>query len=127
MKKGYLFMPAAIADFIPDLIEGKMDRRKGTATIKLSPNIDIIKQIKNENPKLVVVGFSAQLNNEMDIEKMKEKNVDYLIMNNVSNADIGFSSDNNEVTIMDAQLNTKHLSFKNKYLIAKEILDYVLP
>ena len=48
-------------------------------------------------------------------------------MNNVSNADIGFSSDNNEVTIMDAQLNTKHLSFKNKYLIAKEILDYVLP
>ena len=127
MKEGYLFMPAAISDFIPELIKGKMDRRKGTTSINLSPNIDIIKQIKHENPELIVVGFSAQLNTEIDIKKMKEKNVDYLIMNNVSNSDIGFSSDDNEVTIMDKQMNTKHLPFKNKYLIAKEILDYVLP
>jgi phosphopantothenoylcysteine decarboxylase/phosphopantothenate--cysteine ligase len=126
ISNGYLFMPAAISDFIPQRTKGKMNRKLGEKKIKLSPNIDIIKEIKNDNPNLTVVGFSAQLNDDINFDKMKEKNLDYLITNDVSNQDIGFDSNNNEVTIIDKNANTIHLSLKNKYLIAKEILDHVI-
>ena len=126
ISNGYLFMPAAISDFIPQRTKGKMNRKLGEKKIKLSPNIDIIKEIKNDNPNLKVVGFSAQLNDDINFDKMKEKNLDYLITNDVSNQDIGFDSNNNEVTITDKNANTIHLSLKNKYLIAKEILDHVI-
>ena len=95
-------------------------------SIKLSPNLDIIKKIKHENPKLVVAGFSAQLNDAMDMNKLNEKKIDYLISNNINDNEIGFESENNRVTITDANNNIEELSFKSKYLIAKEILDYVI-
>ena len=126
ISNGYLFMPAAISDFIPEEFKGKLNRRDGEKVIKLSPNIDIIKKIKEENPQLTVVGFSAELNNDIDVNKMNEKKLDYLISNNVSNKEIGFESENNQVTIIDKNLNIMELSFKSKYLIAKEILDYVV-
>ena len=126
ISSGYLFMPAAISDFIPERTKGKMNRRLGQQQLKLSPNIDIIKKIKSENPDLIVIGFSAQLNEDIDIEKMNEKNLDYLITNDISNHEIGFESDNNEVTIVDRNKNIVRYSFKNKYLIAKEILDHVI-
>jgi len=126
ISSGYLFMPAAISDFIPERTKGKMNRRLGQQQLKLSPNIDIIKKIKSENPDLIVIGFSAQLNEDIDIKKMNEKNLDYLITNDISNHEIGFESDNNEVTIVDRNKNIVRYSFKNKYLIAKEILDHVI-
>ena len=51
-------------------------------------------------PKLVV-GFAAETNNleENAIKKLKDKNCDMIIANDVSNKNIGFDSDNNEVTI----------------------------
>ena len=126
ISSGYLFMPAAISDFIPERTRGKMNRRLGHLNLKLSPNIDIIKNIKSENPDLIVIGFSAQLNEDIDIDKMNEKNLDYLITNDISNHKIGFESDNNEITIIDKNNNIVKYSFKNKYLIAKEILDHVI-
>ena len=118
-NKNGINVPTILEKEHPDLV--LMD-------IKL-PNdsgFDIIKEIKNDNPNLTVVGFSAQLNDDINFDKMKEKNLDYLITNDVSNQDIGFDSNNNEVTIIDKNANTIHLSLKNKYLIAKEILDHVI-
>ena len=126
ISEGYLFMPASISDFIPDQYEGKLSRKDGNLSLKLSPNIDIIKKIKKENPKLITTGFSAQLNDKHDYKKMNNKNIDYMVINNITKKDIGFGSDNNQVTIIGKDKVSKEINFSSKFMVAKEILDHVI-
>ena len=125
LSKGYLFMPAAISDFIPNKTDGKINRRDGERVLKLSPNIDIIKTITSKNPKLIAIGFSAQLNMKGDRVKLDEKNLDYLVINDISNKETGFGSDFNEVSILNKKGEVKNIETSNKFVIAKKIMNYV--
>ena len=58
-------------------------------------------------------------------EKIAKKACDYLIANDISRKDIGFSSDYNEVTILDKNGGMKKLEKSDKRTIAKEILNYI--
>ena len=77
-------------------------------------------------PKLVI-GFAAETNNLDDnaIEKLKNKNCDMIIANDVSNKTIGFDSDLNEVTIFYKNNKKEKLFTKNKSLISEEIVERV--
>jgi len=77
-------------------------------------------------PKLVI-GFAAETNNLEDnaIEKLKNKNCDMIIANDVSNKRIGFDSDLNEVTIFYKNNKKEKLFTKNKSLISEEIVERV--
>ncbi len=120
---------AAVADF--KVIE-KNDikiKKKNELTIKLEKNVDILNYISNHNsmrPKLVI-GFAAETNNLEDnaIEKLKNKNCDMIIANDVSNERIGFDSDFNEVTIFYKNKKKEKLFAKNKSLISEEIVERV--
>jgi len=120
---------AAVADF--KVIE-KNDikiKKKNELTIKLEKNVDILNYISNHNsmrPKLVI-GFAAETNNLEDnaIEKLKNKNCDMIIANDVSNERIGFDSDFNEVTIFYKNNKKEKLFVKNKSLISEEIVERV--
>ena len=98
-------------------------------TIKLEKNVDILNYVSNHNsmrPKLVI-GFAAETNNLEDnaIEKLKNKNCDMIIANDVSNKRIGFDSDLNEVTIFYKNNKKEKLFTKNKSLISEEIVERV--
>ena len=120
---------AAVADF--KVIE-KNDikiKKKNELTIKLEKSVDILNYISNHNsmrPKLVI-GFAAETNNLEDnaIEKLKSKNCDMIIANDVSNKKIGFDSDFNEVTIFYKNNKKEKLFVKNKSLISDEIVERV--
>ncbi len=80
-------------------------------------------------PKLVI-GFAAETN-EIDKnaeEKLNKKNCDWIISNDVSNKNIGFNSDYNEVTIHYKNRDTKKekLSYKKKSGISDEIVDRII-
>ena len=99
-------------------------------TIKLEKNIDILNYVSNHNsmrPKFVV-GFAAETNNleENAIDKLKNKNCDMIIANDVSNQNIGFNSDLNEVTVFYKNKKKEKLYTKNKSLISEEIVEKVL-
>ena len=72
--------------------------------LDLEKNVDILKHISNHNslrPKLVI-GFAAETNNLEKNSNLKtsiEKNCDWIISNDVSNPEIGFNSEFNEVSI----------------------------
>ena len=92
-------------------------------------NIDILTYVSNHNsmrPKLVI-GFAAETNDLEDnaIEKLKNKNCDMIIANDVSNQSIGFNSDFNEVTIFFKNNKKEKLFSKNKSLIAEEIVERI--
>jgi phosphopantothenoylcysteine decarboxylase / phosphopantothenate---cysteine ligase len=120
---------AAVADFkITERNDIKIKKRD-QLTIKLERNVDILNYVSNHNsmrPKLVI-GFAAETNNLEDnaIKKLKNKNCDMIIANDVSNKNVGFESDFNEVTIFYKDNKKEKLFTKNKSLISEEIVERV--
>ncbi len=117
---------AAVADFkVKDLSEAKI-KNKESFSLSLEKNIDILKHVSNHNslrPKLVL-GFSAETNDiiENSQKKINEKNCDWLIANDVSNKEIGFDSDFNEVSILYKNGEIENISKDKKSAIANKIV-----
>ena len=123
---------AAVADFkINKKYENKIKKQENL-NLNLEKNIDILNYVSNHNsmrPKLVI-GFAAETN-EIDKnaeEKLNKKNCDWIISNDVSNKNIGFNSDYNEVTIHYKNRDAKKekLSYKKKSGISDEIVDRII-
>ena len=125
-----LIMAAAVADYkVADYSEQKMKKTsEDKITLELVKNPDILKSISQNRPEgLKVVGFCAESENLIDNAKTKimSKGCDFLVANDISRKDIGFSSDENEVYIIDKSLNINHLEKNSKDKIAKEVLEYI--
>ena len=123
---------AAVADFKIDVKSKDKIKKKESLNIKLERNVDILNYISNHNsmrPKLVI-GFAAETENldSNAMEKLKNKNCDWIVANDVSKKNIGFDSDYNEVTIHYNDLKKKKetLSYKKKSEISEEIVDRIV-
>lgn len=133
-----IIMAAAVADY--RVKERASQKMKKTAddeiTLTLVKNPDILKElclkkqnkIANTDEELpLIIGFCAESENLIANakEKIAKKGCDYLIANDISRKDIGFSSDFNEVTILDKNGGMKKLEKADKKTIAKEILKEI--
>ena len=123
---------AAVADFKIKKINEEKIKKQDNLTINLEKNVDILSYVSNHNsmrPKLVI-GFAAETTNldKNAISKLKNKNCDWIIANDVSKKNSGFDSDYNEVTIHYKDLENKKekLSFKEKSKISEEIVDRIV-
>ena len=94
------------------------------SAIELVENPDILRGLADKAPSAVRVGFAAETENlESNAEtKLLAKDVDYLVANDVSRADIGFESEANEVTVYGRDGSVHHLSRRPKTEIARELL-----
>ena len=121
---------AAVADFkVMNISENKI-KNKRNYNLSLEKNIDILKHISNHNslrPKLVL-GFSAETNDiiKNSQKKINEKNCDWLIANDVSNQEIGFDSDFNEVSILYKNGKIENISKDKKSVIANKIVKKIV-
>ena len=120
---------AAVADFKMIKKSREKIKKKEELTINLEKNVDILNYVSNHNsmrPKLVI-GFAAETENleENATNKLKDKNCDMIIANDVSNKNIGFDSDFNEVTIFYKNNKKEKLLLKSKSLISDEIVNRV--
>ena len=120
---------AAVADFKVLKKSNVKIKKTEQLTIKLEKNVDILNYVSNHNsmrPRLVV-GFAAETNNleKNAIKKLKDKNCDMIIANDVSNQKIGFNSNFNEVIIFYKNDKQERLYSKNKTLISEEIVERV--
>ena len=119
-----IYMTSAVSDFIPEKHEGKLSRHDGVLNIKLSPNIDIIKSVKEKHKDIKVIAFSAQLDNHLNYEKISDKNCDFLVINNLQTNDFG--SDNNKIMIIDQKKLIYESDNENKNIIANHIINNTL-
>ena len=123
---------AAVSDFKP-LRKNKNKLKKDKTIIKSIPiekNKDILEYLSKNNedrPKLVV-GFSAETEdlNKNSLIKLKKKNCDLIIANDVSKKDKGFNSEYNEVSIIDNNGNIKIIKKNKKSFIASKIAEIIL-
>ena len=123
---------AAVSDFKINKREKEKIKKHHDLTINLEKNIDILNYVSSHNsmrPKLVI-GFAAETNNldKNAIEKLKNKNCDWIIANDVSKKESGFNSEFNEVTIhyKNKEIKKEKLSLKRKSEISEEIVDRII-
>ncbi|MCT4545315.1 MAG: bifunctional phosphopantothenoylcysteine decarboxylase/phosphopantothenate--cysteine ligase CoaBC [Vallitalea sp.] len=120
---------AAVADYRPKIYENqKIKKSDGDINLTLTRNTDILKWIgMHKNPQQYIVGFAAETNDVMEngIKKLHNKNVDLIIVNDITSVNAGFESDTNCVTLIDKNgLKQNHAVMPKKEL-AYVILDYI--
>ena len=122
-----LIMAAAVADWKPlKQLDSKAKKSASdTWSLDLVKNPDIIGSIKNDS--LIKVGFAAESENliENGKSKVKSKNLDFIVANDITAKDSGFSVDTNKVTIIHANGNIESLPLMSKYDVGHSILDRV--
>jgi len=120
-----LVMCAAVADYKPQkFLTTKVKKRDENLSLELVPTRDILGSLQNKDRHLLVVGFAAETN---DLEanaqkKLHSKHCDIIVANDVSSSDSGMESDENEVTILFRNGETKKISRAPKKIIARELV-----
>ena len=124
-----VIMAAAVADYrVKEVAPQKIKKTsEDEITLTLVKNPDILKEISSIKKSQIVVGFCAESENliENAKEKIAKKGCDYLIANDISRKDIGFSSDYNEVTILDKNGNMTKIERADKATVARKIFEAI--
>jgi phosphopantothenoylcysteine decarboxylase/phosphopantothenate--cysteine ligase len=125
-KADALLMAAAVADYQPEVI-ARAKIKKDSAqnlTLKLVKTPDILSEVKG---KFIKVGFAAESENLVANakKKLKAKQLDLIVANDITAADSGFDVDTNRVILIDKKGKTEELPLMSKREVAEKILDRV--
>lgn len=120
---------AAVADYrATHPHAAKIPSKQERLSIPLAPTPDILKEVAEKKGRAFLVGFAAETH-DVHIharEKLKTKEIDLLVANDVSRAGIGFESDENEVLLLDRWGGVQDLLRMPKLQVAHAILDRIL-
>jgi len=120
-----LVMCAAVADYKPvKASPQKLKKREENLALELIPTRDILSSLPRKDRQFLVVGFAAETNDveESAEKKLHAKNCDLIVANNVSRADSGMESDENEVTVLLRSGERQKISRAPKKIIARELV-----
>lgn len=119
---------AAVADYkAKNYSTEKIKKGDGGLNLEFIRDNDILKNLGERKKEQILVGFAAESNNLLDnaAEKLRKKNLDYIVANDITARDTGFASDFNKVYIIDAEGNTKGLDKMTKREVARELFDLI--
>ena len=121
-----LIMAAAVADYRPNtVVEGKIRREAEVLNIEMVKTSDILGEVKGS---IIKVGFAAESDDLINraTEKLKKKQLDLIVVNDISAKDSGFDTDTNRVAFIDREGKVEQLPLMLKSEIAHRILDRVV-
>jgi phosphopantothenoylcysteine decarboxylase/phosphopantothenate--cysteine ligase len=118
---------AAVSDYRAKSASPQKIKRKGPLTLELEPTADILKEISLRKQSQIVVGFAAETENVLENarQKLAAKQLDAIVVNDVSREGIGFDSDRNEVTIISHD-EVVEVPETTKWEVAQRVLDQVV-
>lgn len=120
---------AAVADFKPQAYEEHKIKKKDTGLrLELVKNVDILQKLgQNRHPHLTLVGFAAESRRHVEEgrRKLREKNLDLIVMNDILGSTTGFDVETNQVTLIDQQGSTT-LPLLSKEKTADHIWDKIV-
>ena len=124
-----VIMAAAVADYHPvKFSPDKIKRSKGPLDVRLEPNPDILEELGQRKDGKLLVGFAAETGNlDANAErKLRDKNLDIIVANDVTQEGSGFDSDTNIATIFDRRGASRSLPLMSKDELADQIFDHLL-
>ena len=117
---------AAVADFTPETTADTKIKREGDdLVLRLKPTHDIAAALgRMKQPHQHLVGFALETNDETAHaqDKLRRKNLDFIVLNSLRDAGAGFRHDTNKVTII-SDSDIKEYPLKSKTEVAKDIVD----
>lgn len=128
-EQDIIIMAAAVADYRPVNREvQKIKKSSDELRLELERTTDILSQLGQvRDDEQVLVGFAAETEDLLANaqQKLKEKQADLIVANDVSASDIGFASDDNQVTLISEQ-GQKKIKKANKLKIAIQIFNEIM-
>jgi phosphopantothenoylcysteine decarboxylase / phosphopantothenate---cysteine ligase len=124
-----VIMAAAVADYhAVKFSADKIKRDTGPLDVRLEPNPDILKELGQRKDGKLLIGFAAETRNlDANAEKkLREKNLDMIVANDVTKEGSGFDGDTNIATIFDCRGATRALSLMTKDELADKVFDHFL-
>ena len=120
---------AAVADYKPkEYSEEKIKKGDGDLNLCLTRDNDILKSLGEIKTHQILVGFAAESNNVLENanKKLKNKNLDFIVANDITSSDTGFGSEDNKVVILSKNDEKLELEKMSKKEVASNIFDMIL-
>jgi phosphopantothenoylcysteine decarboxylase / phosphopantothenate---cysteine ligase len=124
-----LIKAAAVADFRPrEFSSQKIKKGAQGRCLELVPTPDILSELGRQKQNQILVGFAAETEEILEnaLKKLRGKNLDILVVNDVTEPGVGFDSDTNAVTILITDGRQVHVGKRSKREVADQILNYVI-
>ncbi|PTQ72964.1 bifunctional phosphopantothenoylcysteine decarboxylase/phosphopantothenate--cysteine ligase CoaBC [Pseudomonas sp. GV071] len=126
-----LIAAAAVADYRPEVVaQHKLKKDPSTGEgmlLQMVRNPDILATLAQREDRPFSVGFAAETEKLLDYaaRKLKDKNLDLIVANDVANPSIGFNSEENAITIIDRDLQQSSLAQTSKGKIARQLIAFI--
>ena len=124
-----VIMAAAVADYRTDKpFPHKLKKSDKAFQLELVRNPDILQKLGSQKSHQILVGFAAETEKfeKNAIQKIKDKNLDLIVVNDVSQPDAGFEVDTNRIMLIDRFNKTRKYPLQSKEDAADVILDKIL-
>jgi phosphopantothenoylcysteine decarboxylase/phosphopantothenate--cysteine ligase len=122
-----VIMTAAVSDYRAKSASGQKIKHKGPMTLELEATPDILQELSQYKKSQILVGFAAETENVLENgrQKLVAKNLDAIVVNDVSSEGVGFDSDRNAVTII-TQGDVVEVPETTKWEVAQRVLDQIV-
>ena len=121
-----IIMAAAVADYTPKQVAAeKIKKKEVEFNLELSKTTDILKYLgENKTKNQILIGFALETENEEQhaFEKLKSKNLDFIVLNSLKDEGAGFDVETNKITIIDKNNKIEKFVLKSKQQVAEDIL-----
>lgn len=123
-------MSAAVADYTPtEVADQKIKKKAEDFSIALKKTTDILATLGAQKRRdQVLVGFALETNNELENakDKLKRKNLDFIVLNSMQDKGAGFAHDTNKVTVIQKDGQVMAFDLKSKEEVAIDICHLIL-
>jgi len=120
-----IVMSSAVADYTPvEIADQKIKKSGANLNISLKKTVDILATLgKRKTNRQTLVGFALETENALQNaqDKLKRKNLDYIVLNSMQDEGAGFAGDTNKVTIIDRSGEIRPFELKSKKEVADDI------
>jgi len=128
-KADYLFMAAAVEDFVPrQKYSTKLKKSQFPTALQIKVAPDLIQSFRQQNKACCIIGFSVETEEgkARSLEKLRDKGMDFIAWNDPSQADAGFGAETNIMTLFSADGGEWHFPLADKREIARQIIAHVV-
>jgi phosphopantothenoylcysteine decarboxylase/phosphopantothenate--cysteine ligase len=119
-----------VADYAPVQVSTSKIKKAGNVlNIELHKTKDILKELgKLKKKKQLLIGFALETDNEEAnaLKKMKEKNLDFIVLNSLNDKGAGFGFDTNQISILHSNGTKKSFGLKPKKDVAQDIVEQII-
>ncbi len=126
--KDVIIKAAAVCDYKPlNRANEKQKKKAGKSIVEMIPTPDILAELGTDKGDRILVGFAAETTDHVAnaLKKIQKKNLDLIVLNDVSKDDRGFAAETNEVRMIDNKGNEEVVPLMSKDEVADKILDRI--